>query len=189
MRTLWTLSVSAILLIGMLTGPVLANSAAVPVISRVDFSPLYDRSELRAAVTRRGFPVEIYGGPSADATPDQIAGALRMPAGFQNRALFAIASEDRGTYPTRLVLLFNAPAGFYDTACQMPDRVGARAVDGPLEVAAIVCLGKRFLSAGHLRDTAITGETDPRFGSSMAQLFKDLMPQSNPLRDEGRLGR
>lgn len=173
------------LVLGLFLWAPAVSAKTTPVIGRVDFTVLYDRSMVRSAIGERGFPVEIHGGPSRLSAPDALADVLRLPSGFTNRQLFAVDPANRDAHPVRLVLLFNARTGFYDTACARPSSLNAQTRDGSLDVTAVLCVGPRYMAGGHLSDRAVSGEAHPRFVSVMTQLFKEIMPPENPLRRDG----
>lgn len=89
-----------------------------------------------------------------------------------------------------MVLLFNADYLSARKACRDPAATGARKENGRLEVFAVLCHGGTYFSQAHLRDSAVSGESDPRYARSMMQLFLALMPSKDEVeRDSGDHGR
>lgn len=88
---------------------VAACDQAPYVITRVDRTEALDQGRVRLLAAGGGLPTEIHGAPWRGATPETLAGALRMPNRLPPNLRFRAVAP--GTLPqraqTRLVLIFN----------------------------------------------------------------------------------
>lgn len=165
-------------------------ATAVSIITRTDITPFYSLSEVMAAKRDGGLPTEIHGAPSLGAAPADIVAPLRLPSRVAGGRLLPIGPDAERRAPIRLVLLFNADYLSARAACRRPGATGARELDDGLDVFAVLCRGDDYFSQAHLRDSAVTGETDPGYARSMTQLFLALLPSRDEVdRDNGDNGR
>ncbi|MFP4004710.1 MAG: hypothetical protein ACLFV8_13105 [Alphaproteobacteria bacterium] len=164
------------------------SALAVSIITRTDIAPFYSVSEIMTAKRGAGLPTEVHGAPSESATLESILAPLRLPSRVGGGDLVPYEPGRRAV--TRMVLLFNPDIPSARTACRDPAATGARRMGGRLEVFAVLCHGGRWFSQAHLRDGAVTAETDTGYAGSMMQLFLALMPSRDEVeRDSGDNGR
>ncbi|MFW6027548.1 MAG: hypothetical protein ACOC91_01945 [bacterium] len=166
------------------------SAIAISIVTRTDTTPFYSLSEIMTAKRDGVLPAEVHGGPSKSATAGTVLAPLRLPSRVGGGRLAPFEPRADGRAATRMVLLFNARYLSARAACREPARTGARRMDGKLEVFAVLCHGGRYFSQAHLRDSAVLGETDPRYARSMMQLFLALMPSKGEAeRDNDDAGR
>lgn len=154
------------------------------VITRVRQWPAFARSQIVAMGSDGGIPTEIHGRPFPAADPAEIAGLLRLPAGWPQEFGFrAIRPGPRGTHARRrLVLVFNPaepPQGplncrrAYEAPTHAPREAG-------FEVTATFCDGEKMLATGHM-EARRTREDDPQeFARVMRLLLQVTMQEERP---------
>jgi hypothetical protein len=148
-----------------------AALAACAGARRIDAPPTFGYSFSQAQQVTGGLQrIEIAGAPPDGATPEQVAAALRGPAGFPPTRYEAAPPGGGGT---RTVLEFGQPRATAG-ACTAPRGGGAG--DGALVVTAILCRGDRATSTATLTAPDLAGPSSPGFTDAMALLFRKLLP-------------
>lgn len=145
------------------------------VITHVDRLPHVTRADLFTLQEAGGLPVEIHGRPWDGATAEELARALKPPAGGAQDVRFQAVppGRGRGTHGHRLVLHFNptgAPNSVHDcqATAEMPTRAPAEI---GFTVNATICAGDSWVAHGYLQARKVAPGDWAEYGRVLQTLF------------------
>jgi hypothetical protein len=152
------------------------DDARVRDVSRREF---VTREYLIGAFRAGSLQVEVHGAPWDGATPDEIAGTLRMPEGAARELRFrAIAPGDPVVGDgERLILRFNPDGGIdHDAACRKSRPLPTAAPrDDRFTVEAIYCRGSGWITIGRM-DARVDATDWLNYYLVMQTLFARMFP-------------
>lgn len=154
------------------------------VVTRMDMSPNYAPNWV-SVFAGSGAHATILGATRDNATPEDLAAAMRLPAHVHPRTIRAApAGEAQGG--AHLVLVF-APQGSVTSrkACRGEASGGVAGPEG-LKVFGAFCTSYgRPVSEGMITFSGSPVPSDPDFGRQMSYLLNAIMPLTNPQAERG----
>lgn len=154
------------------------------IVTRMDISPNYAPNWV-SVFAGSGAEATILGATRDQATPDELAAAMRLPAHVAPRTIRAApAGEAQGG--AHLVLVF-APQGSVTSrkACRGEVTGGVAGPEG-LKVFGAFCTSYGTpVSEGMITFSGSPVPSDPDFGRQMSFLLNAIMPPTNPQAERG----
>ncbi len=161
----------------------LAACDEATVITHVDKLSHMSMDDLVVMQDAQGIPVEVHGVPFAGVSANQLAAALRPPAGAAQSFRFHAVppGNGHGTHGWRLVLHFNpqgAPNAVHDCKLTAEAKTASRPEKG-YSINASFCKGPDWQAHGYLQAPQATHGDLDGFGNAMTQLMLTIFRENS----------
>ncbi|MFV0474577.1 MAG: hypothetical protein ACK5MQ_10295 [Pikeienuella sp.] len=161
-----------------------ACAGGLDMVTRVDMSPNY-APQWVSVFAASGGEATILGTTRDNASADEIAAALRLPAHVGRRALSA-APPGEAQGGAHLVLVFTPSGGVTGRKACRGEVSGGVAGPESLKVVGVFCTSYGTpVSEGQIDLKGSPVPSDPDFGRRMSYLMNAIMPAVNPQADSG----
>jgi hypothetical protein len=163
---------------------VLAGGLSACAVSAVDpnYVSTWDPKTVNYMAAKGAVFTQIVGNPflASQAEFERTVTGAMAGANFGQPLRFSTQKDSGNRSPYRVVMVFNAKAGFTPQNLCDETAPGTRQADGPIQVMAALC-------AGTSRETSVTaryvatsaGHQDPALKSLLRQVTQQLFPSKN----------